>query len=375
MKKEKVYEYVAYFCLAVGLICFLVFWMVLRKNGWGIADNVDVNSIDASAKVGDFVGGVIGSFWALAGVFLYFSALRMQSKEIANQVKEMSESKKLSNQQQFETSFFNLLRTQQEIKNDLKGTFYSIVQDGESYRINSHQYCSGEFFERAFIELRRLFSVYRRSSFSNWIDDEVEYMLRSFWEERNLQNPDPDEENNDDVHKLFFNLDLKYLTSFYRIKDDTVKSAQAQPDELLTCQCIYGNLFLKYENELGHYCRHLYNIVKYIDTEYESALRLNYERKDISSSEIEQERVRIKARFDGYIGFLHSILSISEMSVLFYNSLLFDKARELYVKWDLFDNLRKEALIKSRHAHLLPDAQLKGHEDIFGNILKVTKAK
>lgn len=41
----------------------------------------------ATGQVGDFMGGVIGSIWALAGVFLYFSAIKMQNKELENQAK------------------------------------------------------------------------------------------------------------------------------------------------------------------------------------------------------------------------------------------------------------------------------------------------
>lgn len=39
--------------------------------------------LDKTGQVGDFIGGVIGSIWALTGVLLFYAALRIQTKELA----------------------------------------------------------------------------------------------------------------------------------------------------------------------------------------------------------------------------------------------------------------------------------------------------
>lgn len=89
---------------------------------------------------------------------------------------------------------------------------------------------------------------------------------------------------------------------------------------------------------------------------------------DVKEKKTEISKMNLK--FEGYIAFVHSVLSSSELFVLFYNSLLFPKAKELYVQYHLFDNLLQENLIKKEHANLMDGATLKTEMDLFSKIIK-----
>jgi len=80
-------------------------------------------------QLGDVVGGIVGSIWALAGVILFFSALKLQTEELKEQreynISQQEEFKKQTEVydeqaktqklQRFENTFFNLLDDFREI--------------------------------------------------------------------------------------------------------------------------------------------------------------------------------------------------------------------------------------------------------------------
>ncbi len=104
----------------------------------------------AFGQFGDFITGVVGSIWALAGVILFYialkeqrrdiqinrealekqiEALQLQSEEFSFQTKELEASRQIYNtqsktlkKQQFESTFFALLKVYVEIVRDLTNT-------------------------------------------------------------------------------------------------------------------------------------------------------------------------------------------------------------------------------------------------------------
>lgn len=111
----------------VGLIftgAIVFFWSGLTGN---IEGNLDTERI---ARYGDFIGGVVGSLWALGGMFLVYlglkdqrediklnkDALKAQIEEFKLQKLELEETRKVFEKQtknlelqQFEVTFFNLI--------------------------------------------------------------------------------------------------------------------------------------------------------------------------------------------------------------------------------------------------------------------------
>src|SRR5690606_4794809 len=132
--------------LVIGLILLLIGFVMFIWNDWSFSSSDKLKS-DKVGQFGDFVGGLIGSIWALAGVVLFYvalteqrfdfatnrkvleaqtEALKQQIKEFELQREELSETRKVFSiqsetlkKQQFESTFFNLLNLHHEIVNSI----------------------------------------------------------------------------------------------------------------------------------------------------------------------------------------------------------------------------------------------------------------
>lgn len=65
-------------------------------------EHLSLNGVLKSDKVGqfgDFIGGIVGSVWALSGVILFYVALSLQRKEFALQRQELKETRNVFEQQ------------------------------------------------------------------------------------------------------------------------------------------------------------------------------------------------------------------------------------------------------------------------------------
>jgi hypothetical protein len=125
LKTEKtitMIRFVAWIFIAIGFI-FLVIGLV-----YWIKDKQLFN------EVGDFVGGIAGSLWALAGLFFIYLAflgqkieIKYQQEELRLNREELSKSKEalqaqanIMLNQQFDTTFFNLLDNHRKLVESFK---------------------------------------------------------------------------------------------------------------------------------------------------------------------------------------------------------------------------------------------------------------
>lgn len=265
--KEVTAERVAWTMVSIGIICFLVYFLTMALSGYKMFGNLVDADIEVTGQIGDFFGGVVGSIWALAGVLLYFSALKLQNKQLIAQQEDMAQNKSLMSQQQFENIYFGLLRTQQELKSELKGIFYSIVRNKTSYQVANGEYDANKFFYRLLNEMHLLYKVYRREHYNSWNKEAVDQELEYYYLRRESEEDDPNFDYVQEIRDMFDRYNLSYLTYRYRVKKETVEKAQHKDTEELMCKCIYGHVFIAYQEQLGHYFRHLYNIVKFLDKE------------------------------------------------------------------------------------------------------------
>ena len=77
--KQNPILFIAYVCVGIGLFVLGKFLYHIDET-YNIGGNLTPEEMAQTGQVGDFIGGVIGSIWALAGVFLYFSALKLQQQ-------------------------------------------------------------------------------------------------------------------------------------------------------------------------------------------------------------------------------------------------------------------------------------------------------
>ena len=124
--------------VGIGVIIVSVL-LFLYKQELFILESIQA---DKFGMFGDFVGGLIGSLWALAGVLLFYSALiyqknelklqrtqlTVQQKELHQQTIQFSNQNETLQKQRFENTFFQLLSLHNELVEKL-----SIKADGTEY--------------------------------------------------------------------------------------------------------------------------------------------------------------------------------------------------------------------------------------------------
>lgn len=112
----------------------IIFWFFIRLLYFeGYYKPRGVILLPEFGQMGDFIGGVSGTLFTLVGVILLFETLALQRNEL-------SESRKVFQQQQFENTFFNLLNLYNEV---VKGLHYTDINTFDENVLKGK-----EFFER-----------------------------------------------------------------------------------------------------------------------------------------------------------------------------------------------------------------------------------
>ena len=103
---------------------------------------------------------------------------------------------------------------------------------------------------------------------------------------------------------------------------------------------LYEQFFANYQPYVGHYFRHLYNVVKFVH-EHEF-----FDRKEWKKKECKEKK--------RYTNFIRAQLSSDELGLLFYNCLSKRgaKFRDLVEKYALFKDMPSEVLIDEEHRKL-----------------------
>lgn len=262
--KQNPILFIAYVCVGIGLFVLGKFLYHIDET-YNIGGNLTPEEMAQTGQVGDFIGGVIGSIWALAGVFLYFSALKLQQQELKSQREEMATSQKLLDQQLFEGTFFNLLKAQENIRNGIHAYFLWINIDNYSRIEERKEEKHGvNFFAFAKSQLDLLHHL-----IFNY--DLVYCTLESLQE--NLDNFNRSHDFNEntyfydmqELYELKLWTRLQYLSIRYPIDINYFNQKRRKEDVIKKVTYIYWLFYSRYEFCLSHYCRHFYNLVKFLD--------------------------------------------------------------------------------------------------------------
>lgn len=124
--KKKLTEQLSIILLIIGLLLLIFGLLFFLWNDYNFTFENKIQS-DKVGQFGDFIGGVVGSIWALAGVILFYvalteqrkdfatnrevlnsqtDALKLQIKEFKLQREELSQTRKIFIIQKFEKLFF-----------------------------------------------------------------------------------------------------------------------------------------------------------------------------------------------------------------------------------------------------------------------------
>lgn len=269
--------------LLIVVICFL--W----KREFSLSTTIES---DVFGQFGDFVGGVIGTVLTLLSIMLLYYTFVLTKQQIKSQQRQQEKT-------QVEARFFELLKIHREnaekIKEENKGfsVFKKYVDE-----INKNYGCI------------KIYESQKESSIS--LNDVISISYLIFF--YGVKTPEGLNTIKEVLLQNKSNIDIKFIDGFSKEEKKTLSGG--------------------HEIELGHYFRHLYQIVKYI----------NERNIDILS---------YKERYD-YIKILRAQLTTYEQIILFWDSLSPlgmswefrernkqkpDKNKQLITKYNLIKNI------------------------------------
>jgi Putative phage abortive infection protein len=219
---------------------------------------------DKLGHFGDFIGGFLGTILTIvATVYIY--------KTYMSQKEELESQRKLISQQQFESTFFNLLNIHIDIKKNLRIDFSEANFKPADYSsINKLQINDFEVFSDV-----RQFITYMYFRIIKSIVPIEEIF------EKNNTHPEIQKTVND----------------FSKLSD------LDKEDEGKRLSFIFKIIFPRYQNQISHYCRNVYHILKFIRENESQNKNINYKK---------------------YSDILQSQLNVDEQFILFYNFIIFD---------------------------------------------------
>lgn len=272
--------------------------------------------------IGDFIGGVVGTIWSFAGVILFFLALRLQSKELSLQLEELKNTKEVFITQQFENTFFNLLKNQNEIR--LSTELNEINFNDKTLRYETTYF-------RGYSALEQI---------KTYMIKEKETMYFNISKAESALAEDS-EYNQASVKEY-----LEKLYEYYSFTYDELKS-----NPLLKSKILFKLTFNKFNNQLSHYFRNIYHILLYVKESEEQELSLNLtnefngDKIAILINDENLEEMNIKRKYKKYAQFLQAQMSSTELLLLFYNALFFPKLKKLVQYYNLVENLNLDDLL------------------------------
>ena len=297
------YSVIAWILLVIGIAVSITHIVMTKFSGYCIGVGYD---FEKTGQFGDYVGGVVGTIFALAGTILVYASFVNQQRR--NTIES------------FELTYFEMLKVHEEILKDM-------TYNGKSSR---------NIFPEAISELKRLYSL---------IISSLETIKRT----AKLHKIHNSNVSDDDLYKYLEDMDLPYIATamavgylYYGIKEFFLTSKDKAPlyivNELVKND-LNGIKVEPMDNIFGHYYRQMYQIVEYVAT-------TKWMKEDKKYS---------------YIKMLRAQLSDYEQMMLFYNSLSINgnKWREPFLKTKVEEMgyISRFRLIKN----------IPFHYDYFGN--------
>lgn len=332
------------FALVIVVIGIVIIIWFATSNPFN--DGSFVPNSDLLAKYGSFIGGLAGTLFSLVASLLLYKTLITQQKAIEKQDIAINIQQSAFEKESFENTFFNLLKTQQELSTGIKSYFDYLNRDFSKgiYTIQGK-----EFFAYSKNELLYIWSSINSVSYLGMHQDDEEsiYFLTEEIDKyynpssRFQSPPDIAEENEKVIRK---NELLRYKNKIYNITENQWLEISSLPlDKKI--EKTYSIFFQKYHYAIGHYFRHLYHLIKFAK---------EYKPKHVFDYNINKN----------YVNFIQAQMSSFEMMLLFYNSVSFPKLLSLLIEFNFLENLAEEDLISPSH-NCIEGVKLKSRKDLL----------
>lgn len=291
----------------------------------------EVSFVD-TGQIGDTIGGTTAPIVGIVSIFLLAYTLIEQLKFNAKQVD-------LQRQEQFKTTFFELLKEQRDIKNSLF-TNYEGVDMKNPTKIQKIPVKGLEFFRMGSFVLKNLFDSMEYGRYCHTYDSkEIDAQLVGL----DTYSEDYYEDDQGNLHSFDFEKiktqsKFCFLNDKYKITNEEFEAYKHLNVEQ-KIEFVYRRFFNVHE-ECGNYFRHLYRILRFVSQS---------EEEEVNYIEDDAERQQIFKRYFELVQFVQAQMSTRELLMVFYNSFSFPKLRDLLIRYNLLENLTVENLIDKSH--------------------------
>ena len=268
--------------------------------------------------IGDTISGLMTPFITLSGVLITFLAFYMQfranqlQRELFNQqlisekqkfADTLSEQKKESTHNQFENQFYEMIKLHKDNANEISIDFIEI--DGvpsQSFNVNKTQYrlfgrkCFDYFLEELMIIYHVAKFSYPLNNKNYWLAEAYRIFFHGLQEHSSISNSNGNDILQAEFENTLIKLRNSHKGSNFQLLKFQFREIETLKETIFRFRMNY-NLFEGYSSFLGHYYRHLFQIVKFVSNrEF-----LTYEDKR------------------NYLRILRAQLSNQEQVMLFYN--------------------------------------------------------
>ncbi len=350
--KNRKFDYlssIAIIFVIIGLVVIFYFMFSLPFN-----DESKIRNAELFGQYGDFVGGFIGSLFTLAGFFLIYKTLLTQQDAIKQQDSIIVQQRKMFELQKFENTFFNLLKTQRDIADNIKSYFNST---NDITKISFETVLGRDFFIYSNVELLNIWQSLNSDIYLGIYDIEdanyAQMKIEKLHSQETQFEYEPREAEN--IERDIINtVKLKQTNKFYGITDEKWQSIQ-KCDTKGKMTKMYGFYFQRYDYIASHNFRHLFHILDFVK---QSETRINIFATN------KEEKSENSLQFRKYVSFLQAQMSSFELMLLFYNAISFPKMLKLIIEYDFLENLAVENLINKSH-NCIDGIELKSKADLI----------
>jgi hypothetical protein len=313
LKRTFISERTSKILIFIGIIiCILSLILFLWKDYYFDFSN----SINAEkfSFWGTFIGGIVGPLWALAGVILFYVALKDQRKDFK------------TNRDAFELQIATLKEQIKEFelqRKELEITRKVYVEQSNTLKLQQ--------FESTFFSTLNMFHN---------IIDSITYTRNLTRGIANLILKEQTTANLEIIKGrkcfgIFYDYFKKeYVKLINEYKTNNPDKFELTPTEyLILIKKAYNVFFKSWQSDLGHYFRTIYNLIRFVDN------------RDICNAKY-------------YTDLIRASLSSFEHLLLFYNGISEygeERLKPLIIKYSMLDNMPRDLILDSNHLKLYPD--------------------
>lgn len=309
----------------VVLVVLILTLIAFRHAGYLNSFKVDTSKL---GHFGDFIGGFLGVLLtSVATILIYLTYF--------SQKEELKLSRELFSKQNFENTFFNMLKVHQGLKNHI-----AYIQSEKNAWCGNYLNIEGNVPKKIPYSGRQFFKL-------------AEEEFRCFWKYENPEYFDITDLIAVRHKKYGYKLENHPKIKVYDPADGQFVNHSVEEHLSFITELKYPFFWDQYKYYLGDYFRNIYNILKYIS---ESKQReLNQKKKSVKEEE------EIKEKYKNYADILQSQLSLSELFLNFYNALMYPNMKRYIEEFDFIENLYVSNLLHPKHAEFKGMGRIKRH--------------